>query len=95
VVVVDVGRQIPQVLRRAPVRLGDELLELDPFHPPSRPPIWMPFNSPERTAPAAKANWLPAPAGPFRLVFRLYIIPGPTVLNGTYQLPGITAGSPD
>ncbi len=55
----------------------------------------MPFNSPERTAPAAKANWLPAPAGPFRLVFRLYIIPGPTVLNGTYQLPGITAGSPD
>jgi hypothetical protein len=39
--------------------------------------------------PAAKANWLPAPAGRFRLVFRLYI-PGPQILDGSYPFPPIT-----
>jgi hypothetical protein len=39
--------------------------------------------------PAARANWLPAPAGPFRLVFRLYI-PGAAILDGSYQFPPIT-----
>ncbi len=43
--------------------------------------------------PADTANWLPALAGPSRLVFELYI-PGRTVLVGTYQFPAITAHSP-
>ena len=43
--------------------------------------------------PTDAANWLPAPAGPFRLVFRLYI-PGPAVLDGSYQFPAITAHTP-
>lgn len=37
----------------------------------------------------ALANWLPAPAGDFRPMLRIYI-PGPTVLDGSYQLPPIT-----
>jgi hypothetical protein len=41
------------------------------------------------TEAVAKANWLPAPAGLFRLVFRLYA-PGPDILDGSYQFPAIT-----
>jgi hypothetical protein len=37
----------------------------------------------------AAANWLPAPADRFRLVFRLYI-PGREILDGTYEYPPIT-----
>ncbi|MFD5205713.1 DUF1254 domain-containing protein [Streptomyces anulatus] len=40
--------------------------------------------------PAAAANWLPAPAGDFRPMIRLYT-PGQSVLDGTYQLPRIVA----
>ncbi|MFF5920804.1 DUF1254 domain-containing protein [Streptomyces flavochromogenes] len=40
--------------------------------------------------PAEAANWLPAPAGDFRPMIRLYT-PGPSVLDGTYRLPPITA----
>ena len=39
--------------------------------------------------PGHAANWLPTPAGPYRLVMRLYL-PGPTVLNGTYRYPAVT-----
>ena len=34
------------------------------------------------------ANWLPAPAGDFRPILRMYQ-PGPSVLDGTYVLPAI------
>ncbi|WP_103502632.1 MULTISPECIES: DUF1254 domain-containing protein [unclassified Streptomyces] len=36
--------------------------------------------------PGARANWLPAPDGPFALVLRIYG-PGPAVLDGTWQPP--------
>ena len=39
--------------------------------------------------PAARANWLPAPDGPFRPILRLYE-PGEAVLDGSYALPAIT-----
>ena len=35
------------------------------------------------------SNWLPAPAGPFMLVSRLYL-PDETVLDGTWKEPAIT-----
>ena len=43
----------------------------------------------EPANPTARANWLPAPSGPFRLVMRLYNS-GPSILDGTYQFPPIT-----
>jgi hypothetical protein len=39
--------------------------------------------------PAAAANWLPAPSGPFRPVLRMYE-PAPQVLDQTYSVPPIT-----
>ena len=39
--------------------------------------------------PADTANWLPAPAAPFRPILRLYQ-PRPAVLDGGYQIPPIT-----
>jgi hypothetical protein len=36
--------------------------------------------------PAKKANWLPAPEGPFYVIFRVYL-PGETVLDGTWKKP--------
>ena len=39
--------------------------------------------------PTAAANWLPAPAGGFRPILRMYV-PGPAVLDGTYVIPAIT-----
>ncbi|MEU3144003.1 DUF1254 domain-containing protein [Streptomyces sp. NPDC006999] len=45
---------------------------------------------PDRPAdPAAAANWLPTPPGPFRPVLRMYQ-PRPAVFDGTYILPPIT-----
>ncbi|WP_158862489.1 DUF1254 domain-containing protein [Leifsonia sp. AG29] len=38
--------------------------------------------------PKAAANWLPAPAGPFRPLLRMYL-PGADVLSGEYRLPAI------
>lgn len=38
--------------------------------------------------PADAANWLPAPAGPFRMTFRGYL-PGPALLGGTFRLPAV------
>ncbi|KPM53635.1 hypothetical protein CcI49_35565 [Frankia sp. CcI49] len=43
--------------------------------------------------PADTRNWLPAPAGPFRPILRLYQ-PRAAVLDGTYQLPAITKARP-
>ena len=40
------------------------------------------------TEDTAAANWLPAPAGGFRPVLRMYE-PGPAVLDGTYVIPAI------
>jgi hypothetical protein len=44
----------------------------------------------QRAAPpgAQRANWLPAPAGKFRLYLRLYE-PKPTAVNGTWTLPTV------
>ena len=44
----------------------------------------------QRDHPAAdeQTNWLPAPAGDFRPILRMYQ-PGESVLDGTYPLPGI------
>ncbi len=43
----------------------------------------------EPTEPTVRANWLPAPAGDFRPVLRMYE-PRPEVLDGTYEIPAIT-----
>ena len=42
----------------------------------------------EPTTPTARANWLPAPAGDFRPVLRMYE-PHPAVLDGSYETPAI------
>ncbi|MFS0701324.1 DUF1254 domain-containing protein [Cellulomonas sp. 179-A 4D5 NHS] len=38
--------------------------------------------------PDAPVNWLPAPAGPFRPILRMYT-PGQDVIDGTYEVPAI------
>ena len=43
----------------------------------------------ESPGPDNQANWLPAPAGDFRPVMRMYQ-PKPDVLSGAYTLPAIT-----
>ena len=43
----------------------------------------------EPAEPERRANWLPAPAGPFRPLLRMYE-PGEAVLDGSYELPPIT-----
>lgn len=35
-----------------------------------------------------ESNWLPAPEREFYIILRMYL-PGPTVLNGTYQIPQV------
>ena len=43
----------------------------------------------QRTAPAGhEANWLPAPAGAFKLMLRAYL-PGRAILDGTYHVPPV------
>lgn len=44
----------------------------------------------EPTDAVARANWLPAPDGRFRLVFRLYV-PGDAILDGSYEYPALIA----
>lgn len=39
--------------------------------------------------PGHESNWLPTPAGSFVLIMRTFL-PEPAVLDGTYQLPGVT-----
>ena len=44
----------------------------------------------QRTAPTGhESNWLPAPAGNFKLMLRAYL-PGPAVLDGKYHVPPVT-----
>jgi hypothetical protein len=43
----------------------------------------------QRTAPAGhESNWLPAPAGNFKLMLRAYL-PGRTILDGEYHVPPV------
>jgi hypothetical protein len=43
----------------------------------------------QSTAPAGhESNWLPAPAGRFKLMLRAYL-PGPAILNGEYHVPPV------
>src|SRR5690348_11582369 len=43
----------------------------------------------QRTAPAGhESNWLPAPAGAFKLMLRAYL-PGPAILDGEYHVPPV------
>jgi hypothetical protein len=48
--------------------------------------IWMGHDDP---GPERRANWLPAPAGPFALFMRAYL-PKPQLLDGEFRLPEIT-----
>jgi len=41
--------------------------------------------------PLAKANWLPAPHGPFSLILRAYV-PGREILEGSYTFPNVKRG---
>jgi hypothetical protein len=47
----------------------------------------------DRPSEAEVPNWLPAPAGDFRPVLRMYQ-PRRDVLDGTYQLPPVVRRSP-
>ncbi len=38
--------------------------------------------------PDKESNWLPAPAGPFNLIMRLYW-PGESVLDGSWKVPPV------
>jgi hypothetical protein len=40
----------------------------------------------QHEAPADTSNWLPAPEGPYQLIFRTHQ-PGPALLDRSYQLP--------
>jgi hypothetical protein len=42
----------------------------------------------EPDTPEARANWLPAPAGPFYIVLRVYL-PGQSVIDGTWEPPPV------
>ncbi|WP_308465788.1 DUF1214 domain-containing protein [Rathayibacter soli] len=43
----------------------------------------------QRNAPAGhEENWLPTPAGTFKLMLRAYL-PGPAVVDGTYRVPPV------
>ena len=43
----------------------------------------------QQEAPAGhEQNWLPTPSGKFKLMLRAYL-PGPAILNGTYQVPQV------
>jgi hypothetical protein len=46
----------------------------------------------DRPGPDQEANWLPAPAGPFTLMLRLYMPSAepPSILDGTWTIPPVT-----
>jgi hypothetical protein len=53
--------------------------------------VFLAWKAPDWVGPAygpAKANWLPAPDGPFNLTLRFYG-PATSVLDGTYRLPAV------
>jgi hypothetical protein len=49
--------------------------------------LYLQRNEPED--PAERANWLPAPDGPFMAALRTYG-PGPEVLDGSWTMPPLT-----
>ncbi|WP_285115119.1 hypothetical protein [Leifsonia sp. fls2-241-R2A-40a] len=44
--------------------------------------------APAQGLPPIGANWLPAPAGAFRPILRMYM-PDAAVLNGSYEIPAM------
>jgi hypothetical protein len=52
--------------------------------------LWVQHEAP---SPEKSSNWLPAPAGPFKLALRLYD-PRPAVLEGRWVPPAVTAALP-
>ena len=72
---------IPYQLRR---RIGDRTPGLR-YNPDGSLDIYMQHQSPGSDK---ESNWLPAPAGDFRPILRMYQ-PRPEVLDGTYVLPPI------
>lgn len=46
------------------------------------------YVSHDNPGPAKQSNWLPAPAGPFYCILRVYL-PGDTVLDGSWKKPQI------
>ena len=50
--------------------------------------LTIPIQHDEPTTPGGRRNWLPAPAGPFYLVLRLYL-PGPAALSGAWEPPAV------
>lgn len=75
--------QAPNALDR--FALGDR----DPLHRNADGSIDM-YYGPTDPGGERTANWLPAPAGPLRIMLRLYA-PGPTVLDGTWAPPPVRA----
>lgn len=49
--------------------------------------VWLQHEAPATAA--ARANWLPTPAGPFRLIMRAYL-PSPELARGQAELPALT-----
>ncbi|MDD7939119.1 DUF1254 domain-containing protein [Actinomycetospora lutea] len=78
----DDGFQAPNALDR--FALGDR----DPLHRNPDGSIDL-YYGPTDPGGERTANWLPAPAGPLRIMLRLYA-PGPTVLDGTWAPPPVT-----
>jgi len=64
--------------------IGDRTPGLQ-FNPDGSLDLYLQQNPP----PGHESNWLPALAGGFALMMRVYL-PEPTVLDGTYRLPAVT-----
>jgi hypothetical protein len=76
----------PNPLRRYALGSRDKLVT----NPDGSIVLYLQTNSPGK---AKEANWLPAPAGPFIAVLRMYwpADQAPSILDGSWQPPGIEA----